>query len=282
MLLRSSRQSFLGDGTEERIALARVAIVGLCGGGSHIAQQLAHIGVGHFTLFDDDIGEDSNLNRMVGLTEDDVATAMPKIEVISRLIHSVNSKAKVVCVPAKWQTRHELLRDHTAIVGGVDSFSERDQLERYARRYLVPYIDVGMDVHGDPGRYAISGQVILSMPGEPCMRCMGFLNDRVLGDEARRYGNAGGKPQVVWPNGTLASIAVGKFMSLLTPWHEELQPAFYTEYDGNRLTVQPSRKLAHLVAHQCRHFGGVGVLGDPLWPKAAKETNNETTRETTE
>jgi molybdopterin-synthase adenylyltransferase len=269
MLPRSSRQSFLGEESDERIAHARVAIVGLCGGGSHVAQQLAHIGVGDFALFDHDIGEDTNLNRMVGLTEADVACARLKTEVISRLIQSVNPKAKVVSIPAKWQTRHELLRDRTAIFGCADSFCERDQLERYARRYLVPYIDVGMDVHGDAGRYAISGQVILSMPGEPCMHCMGFLSERVLGEEARRYGAAGGKPQVVWPNGILASIAVGKFMQLLTPWHEELQPALYTEYDGNRLTVQPSRKLSYLTAHQCPHFGRVGALGDPLWSKAA-------------
>lgn len=265
MSARSERQSFLGEGSADRIANARAAIVGLCGGGSHVAQQMAHIGVGHFANFDHDVGENTNLNRMVGLTEADVASSKPKTEIIRRLIHAVNANATVVDITAKWQTKHELLRDCTAIVGCVDSYSERDQLERYARRYLVPYIDVGMDVHGEPGRHAISGQVILSLPGHPCMRCMGFLNERLLTEEARRYDAAGGRPQVVWPNGTLASIAVGVFMQLLTPWHETLRPALYTEYDGNRLTVQPSRKLSHLTAHRCPHFSGVGVLGDPIW-----------------
>jgi molybdopterin-synthase adenylyltransferase len=206
---------------------------------------------------------------MVSLTEDDVASGHLKTGVISRLIHAVNGKATVIEIPAKWQTRHELLRDRTAIFGCVDSFAEREQLERYARRYLVPYIDVGMDVHGTPGRHAISGQVILSLPGHPCMRCMGFLTEERLAEEAKRYGAAGARPQVIWPNGTLASIAVGKFMSLVTPWHGELQPALFTEYDGNRLTVQPSRKLLHLIGHQCPHFAGPGALGDPLWAKAA-------------
>ncbi len=76
---RFSRQSFLGNGAEDALAAAKVAIVGLGGGGSHVAQQLAHVGFRHFKLFDGDLIEDSNLNRLVGGTEIDVAMAMPKV-----------------------------------------------------------------------------------------------------------------------------------------------------------------------------------------------------------
>ena len=41
---RYSRQSFLGSESEEFIARATVAVAGLGGGGSHVVQQLAHIG----------------------------------------------------------------------------------------------------------------------------------------------------------------------------------------------------------------------------------------------
>ena len=44
---RHSRQSFLGQGSEERLQTASAAVIGLCGGGSHVSQQLAHIGVGN-------------------------------------------------------------------------------------------------------------------------------------------------------------------------------------------------------------------------------------------
>jgi hypothetical protein len=42
------------------------------------------------------------------------------------------------------------------IMGAVDDFKEREQLERFARKHLIPYIDIGMDVHdlgkkGQPG-----------------------------------------------------------------------------------------------------------------------------------
>lgn len=260
------RQSFLGPDSDARIASARVGIVGLCGGGSHIAQQLAHVGVGHFELMDFDRGDQTNRNRMIGLTARAAREAHLKTEVIRRLIKAVNPAAKVNTFAGRWQDNAAALRPCDAIVGCVDSYEQREQLERFARRYLNPYIDVGMDVTGEAARFAISGQVILSMPGCPCMRCMGFLTDELLAAEAKRYGAAGGRPQVVWPNGVLASTAVGVFMSLLTPWNDATRPPLYSEYDGNRMTVTASRRLLYLDGSPCPHFPlQPGALGDVQW-----------------
>ena len=55
-------------------------------------------------------------------------------------------------------------------------------------------------------------------PGGPCLRCCGLITDKRLEQEAERYGAAGERPQVVWPNGVLASTAVGLLAQLLTPW----------------------------------------------------------------
>lgn len=119
-----------------------------------------------------------------------------------------------------------------------------------------------MDVHGEPDNYYVTGQIILSLPDMACMRCMGFITDTRLREEANKYGKAGGQPQVIWPNGTLASIAIGKFMSILTPWNQNLLPSLYTEYDGNRLTVSPSKKLAIINQYSCNHYGGENGTGD--------------------
>src|SRR6266849_8531402 len=61
-----------------------------------------------------------------------------------------------------------------------------------------------MDAHGK-GSSVNGGQVIMSSPDGPCMRCMGFLTGEKLAAEAALYGNAGARPQVVWHNGVLAS-----------------------------------------------------------------------------
>jgi len=262
---RHARQSFLGPRSEEIFENCRVSIIGLGGGGSHIVQQLAHLGIGNFRIFDDDHVEDSNLNRLVEATQDDVASKTLKTVVAARLIKGINPSASIVSVPKKWQQSAECLRDSDVIFGCVDSFSDRQQIETTARRCLIPYIDIGMDVHDLEKQFAISGQVILSMPGELCMKCMGFLREDLLCLEAANYGAAGGRPQVIWPNGVLASLAVGIFVQLMTPWLKNHRRFWYLEYDGNSQTVTASNRLAHLTGTVCNHFSSLEDLGDPFW-----------------
>ncbi len=260
-----SRQSFLGCASDALLGRLRVAIVGLCGGGSHIAQQLAHIGIGRFVLYDPDIVEHSNLNRMVGAAASDADSGRAKVDVIAQRILAVNPDAEVIRCRGRWQQHAMELRDVTAVFGCVDSYVERAQLETMCRRFLIPYIDIGMDVTGTKLGYAISGQVIVSMPGHPCMRCMGFLTDELLSTEAQNYGAAGGKPQVVWPNGVLASTAVSKFVSIVLPWQGVTPAALITEYDGNTNQLFASNRLHYLPPDRCRHFDGLQDLGDPFF-----------------
>lgn len=258
----TSRQGFLGPESDDLLRSLTVGIIGLGGGGSHVTQQLAHVGIGNFVLVDPDRIEVSNLNRLIGGTLADVLAKELKTVIASRVVHGVNPDAVVIEARCDWRHEAEQLRSCDVLVGCVDSYRARSELEVHARRYLIPYIDLGMDVHqqGD-GSNLISGQVILSLPGRPCMRCMGFLRDALLEEEARRYGDAGPRPQVVWPNGLLASAAVGTLMHLFLPWGKRLHPSSYLEYDGNRQTLKSSHRLEH-VGSRCSHFAQAD-LGDP-------------------
>ena len=260
-----SRQSFLGIASDRILSEVQVAIIGLCGGGSHVAQQLAHIGVGRFALCDPDVVEDSNLNRMVGASRSDARAARPKVDVVSERISAINPGARIAKAAKAWQAVAQQLRGSTAVFGCVDSFSERSQLEAMCRRFLIPYIDIGMDVTRSTTGYTISGQVIVSMPGYPCMRCLGFITDELLTAEAQQYGAAGGRPQVVWPNGVLASTAVGLFVSMLLPWHSQTEPPLFLEYDGNAGRLFPSNRLQLIASMGCRHYAGAVDLGDPFY-----------------
>jgi hypothetical protein len=262
-----SRQSFLGAKCDAVVIGTTAAIVGLCGGGSHIAQQLAHIGIGRFLLCDPDVVEESNLNRMVGAVAADLVPRRAKVDVVAERILAINPAAQVVRCMGRWQEFSQELRDATAVFGCVDNYANRAQLETMCRRFLMPYIDIGMDVTQlGSGGFAISGQVIVSMPGYACMRCLGFLTDALLTAEAAAYGAAGGKPQVVWANGVLASTAVGKFMSLILPWSGAGSgPASMTEYDGNTGQLFASRRLVALEGRGCAHFDGANDIGDPFF-----------------
>lgn len=108
---RFDRQGFLGARSEELLRTATVAIVGLGGGGSHIAQQLGHVGVGNLILFDPDQVEHSNLNRLVGATTRDADDRTYKVDVAARLVEALNPAAHVIRHSTQWQQEAIALRD---------------------------------------------------------------------------------------------------------------------------------------------------------------------------
>jgi molybdopterin-synthase adenylyltransferase len=264
---RFSRQSFLGEKSQDAIEAATIGIAGLGGGGSHFVQQLAHVGFLDFVIYDGDTADDSNLNRLVTATEIDARNAVPKTELARRRILSIRSNARVDAIPKRWQEQPESLRRCDILFGAVDGFAERRELEIACRRYMIPLIDIGMDVHqveGEPAR--MGGQVLLSLPGSPCMTCLGYLNEAALTREAEQYGAAGPRPQVVWPNGVLASSAIGIAINLLTDWTKSLRGPVYLLYNGNDGTVMPHPRLVYFHGGDCPHFPPYRV-GDPIFKR---------------
>jgi molybdopterin-synthase adenylyltransferase len=259
-----SRQSFLPTNSETTLASIKVGVIGLCGGGSHVVQQLAHIGVLNYVVIDPDKMEESNLNRLVGGTYRDASTGAFKADISNRVILSVNPHAKVEYASGKWQDAQLSLRDCTVIFGCVDSIVEREQIDRFCRRFLIHYIDIGMDVLKFEDAYRIVGQVAVSTPGSCCLRCMAIVTEETLEQEAQHYGAAGPKPQVVWPNGILASTAVGLFMQLVCPWHTSSACPSYLEYSGNESTIRPSPRAEYANLVPCKHYNTVSV-GDPFF-----------------
>lgn len=262
---RFQRQSFLGPDSEAVLGAATIGLVGLGGGGSHAVQQFAHMGVGGYAPADPQDIDLTNTNRLIGGTLDDLKRNTPKIAIATRMIRGLQPHARIYPVHGPWQSGTDQLKRCDLIIGAVDSFKEREQLERFARRHLIPYIDIGMDVHKiGKSHFLIGGQVILSTPGNPCLRCCGLIADERLKQEAERYGAAGSQPQVIWPNGVLASTAVGLAAQLLTPWFPR-PPAFtYLEYDGNRGTVSISARVELLKDTVCPHHPP-DETGDPFF-----------------
>lgn len=252
-MMRYERQSFLGADSDRVLSRITIGFVGLGGGGSHVVQQTAHLGVGGYVLVDPDVIEVTNLNRLVGGTVADVQANRAKVDIAERVIRAVNPQARIKKIQSKWQEALDHLKGCDIIFGGLDSVTAKDDLDAFCRRFLIPYIDMGMDVNSVGDRFIISGQVVLSTAGGPCLRCYGVVQEARLAEEGRRYGAAGSRPQVVWPNGVLASTAVGLFVQLVCPWHDHPIDRAYFEYDGNQGVVVHSNRLAALDGRKCSH-----------------------------
>lgn len=260
---RFSRQSFLGPDAARILRDCTVAVVGLGGGGSHVVQQSAYAGIGGFLLFDDDKVESSNLNRLVGAGAEDARSGTAKTTVAERVIRSVNPEAVVQSHACRWQSAAESIREADVIVGCLDTYAARQDLEVTARRFLIPLLDIGMDVFLVENKPCVAGQVILTLPSGPCLKCLGFLNEENLRREAEQYGAAGGRPQVVWTNGVLASVAVGLLVDLLTGWNGLNARGEYLHFDGNTNRIWRSPRLEH-APNSCPHFTEDDV-GDPVF-----------------
>jgi hypothetical protein len=213
-------------------------------------------------LYDGDIVDETNLNRLIGAQASDARADTPKLHIAKMKILGLQPAAFIRGYAKKWQDEPEPLREAQIVIGALDGYAVRRELEIACRRYLMHYIDIGMDVHGDTPP-VIGGQVILSSPGGPCMACMGFLTPERLAAEARRYGNVGSRPQVVWPNGVLASTAVGLAVDLVTGWTQKNRTHVYLSYDGNACTLKPSITLTGIERRVCTHFVDSDV-GDPV------------------
>lgn len=183
----------------------------------------------------------------------------------ARVIRGIRPWANVEVAQTEWQLADELVKDSHVLIGCVDGYRQRMYLESAARRFGLPYIDVGMDVTRlDDGQHAVAGQMILTLPGRPCMRCLGFLTQQRLEREENDYGDAGINPQVVWTNGTLASLAVGAFVRLLTPWFRYARDFEWLELDGDNQLVSRSRQPDYVLKGPCEHFAA-SDLGDPFF-----------------
>ena len=266
---RYDRQSFLGRHAQTQVETVRLGVVGVGGGGSHVVQQALHLGFRNVVAFDGDTVEDTNLNRLVMATTADADDGRLKVEVGRRAADALLPEHAFVGHAGPWEERPDLLARCDVVFGCVDTFAGRRDLEAACRRALVPYVDIGIDIHragGEPPR--LGGQVIASVPGDPCMRCLGYLTDEKLAREAAAYGAAGGRPQVVFANGIVASTAVALAVDLVTGWSGVRDRAAFLSYDGNGSTLTPDPRLRYLAPGPCPHYP-TSAVGPPCWAAAA-------------
>lgn len=259
MTERNNRQSFLGPAFNRVLNNCVVGVVGLGGGGSQIIQQLAHIGFKNYVLCDFDCLESSNLNRLVGATVSDLEGPNGptlKMEIAIRLIKGLVPDAEIKQVHSRFQVEPTAFRSCNIIFGCLDGLKNRDDLENLCRSNGIPYFDIGMDVLVDGLEHPeMFGQVIASIPGKPCMRCFGFLNDKNIGDEVSQYGQAGDHPQVIWPNATLSAMSVHIALNYLTNWTGQSQDqVLYYSYEGNQNILKPHIVWNFIDQRSCTHY----------------------------
>jgi adenylyltransferase/sulfurtransferase len=169
-LYRYSRQVLLpqiGREGQERLAAARVGLVGCGALGSVIASHLVRAGFGYLRIADRDYPEMHNLHRQMLYTEDDVRRRVPKAEAAAAFLRGVNSQ--VVIEPHVATVDADTL---SAFASGLDLLM--DGTDNFPTRFLMNRHMVGQGrpwVYG--GVIGSSGMSMTIVPGDgPCLRCL--------------------------------------------------------------------------------------------------------------
>jgi len=272
----TSRQELLWGKTGQQIlANSRVVVVGTGGTGSHILTQLAHLRVGHLTLIDDDVVEITNLSRLIGANPDDVGH--PKVDVVAAHLGVIHPDIDVSPIQASvLEVDPAVYTGADVIVCATDGHGSRSLLTEVSTQYLVPLVDLGVEVvpgHTEPDSglesFRAGGGVRVLRPGQGCLWCADTLNPELVRREyldpdqralevARGYirdvENA--EPSVVALNGVVASLAVLEICQLLVGMLGSGRTRLL--YRAERRSLTTTRIARRDTCHVC---GDQGVLG---------------------
>ncbi|TYT23641.1 tRNA threonylcarbamoyladenosine dehydratase [Luteimonas viscosa] len=133
-----------GRGAVERLRGRRVAVVGLGGVGSWLAEALARSAVGHLSLIDADDLCLSNTNRQLPAL--DGQFGRNKAEAMAERCRAINPALSLDVVPAFLTSGNlgELLdRGFDLVVDACDSFRSKVELIAWCRRRKLPVLTVG-------------------------------------------------------------------------------------------------------------------------------------------
>ena len=214
----------LGAAGQHILQASKVAVVGLGGVGSLVAEYLARLGVGNLVLIDPDEIESSNLSRVVGATRVDVETGQLKTQIAVRHAREMATHATLQPV-ARDVSRHSVaqaLRDCDFIFLAADSMRARLVVNALAHQYLIPTIQMGAKIRqGDCGTLEDAMCAVRHIrPGTGCLWCNGLIDPTQLAIEAKSdserkqqaYGVQEPNPSVITLNAVAAAHAVNDFL----------------------------------------------------------------------
>lgn len=174
MTQRYSRNETLsGAAGQAKIANTRVAIAGLSGLGSHVAQQLAYLGVLDYALVDFDVITESSLNRVVCAVPVDVTAGIKKVAVAERAIKAVQPESRVDVRDGRVSddSAKIAIADADIVFGCLDRDIHRLELLELTSCHANPYFDLATDVVGEAEVIAYGGRVVLC-DGKRCLVCL--------------------------------------------------------------------------------------------------------------
>ena len=245
-----------GPTGQQALSECRVAILGLGGIGSLVAEYLARLGIGYFCLVDHDKVEDSNLSRVVGADMSDVLGQVSKVEVARRVIQQANPHAVTTLITDDFAKDSVVSRltDVDYLFLAADSMRARLVFNALVHQYLVPGVQVGSKIRCDENGSLVD---VMSVnrpvrPGHGCLWCNQLIDTTILAKEAKTdeerktqaYGTEEPNPSVISLNAVSAAHSVNDFLLDYLTLRPEAEILYYEQFHfltSKRTLVEPRK-----------------------------------------
>lgn len=114
-----------GPAAQQRLAAARVLVIGAGGLGCPVLQYLVAAGIGHIAIADHDTVDESNLQRQVLYQESDRGRL--KADVAKERLRQMNHGVEIISLPIRWTTTDcvRYFPQFDIIVDATDNFATR-------------------------------------------------------------------------------------------------------------------------------------------------------------
>ena len=239
-----------GNAGQAVLGASKVAVVGLGGVGSLVAEYLARLGVGHLVLVDLDVIENTNLSRVVGATPVDVDTGQFKTQIAVRHLREARPDIRIEAIRGDVASDPVAmkLRDCDFIFLAADSMRGRLVVNALVHQYLIPAVQMGAKIRQGAGGSIEEAMCAVRQlrPGTGCLWCNGLIDGTQLAIEAKTdeerkaqdYGVREPNPSVITLNAVAAGQAVNDFLFDFLDLRPKSSDAVYQHHHFLRHTVQ--------------------------------------------
>ncbi len=259
-----------GNAGQALLGASKVAVVGLGGVGSLVAEYLARLGVGHLVLVDLDVIEDTNLSRVVGAVPVDVETAQFKTQIAVRHLREARPAIRLEAI------RGDIAKDSVAkklrgcdfIFLAADSMRSRLVVNALVHQYLIPAVQMGARIRSGEGGSIDEAMCAVRhlRPGKGCLWCNGLIDGTQLAVEAKtdderkaqEYGVTEPDPSVITLNAVAAGQAVNDFLFDFLDLRPEGGDAVYQHHHFLRHAVRNVIPRKDSDCRECERRLGVG------------------------
>ncbi|WP_191602646.1 HesA/MoeB/ThiF family protein [Marinomonas algicola] len=222
---------------QQRLLDSRILMVGVGGLGNIAASYLAAAGVGQLVLVDDDIIENSNLQRQVLYKEADVG--LKKVVAAKQQLEALNSSTKIDVIDERLSESQlsECLQSVDLVMDCTDNFMIRQQINKLCYAFKKPLVSAAA--------IRWEGQIIsfrFDQEVEICYQCL-YPN---LSDNALNCSQSGIISPVVGSIGVLQSLEALKIISqcgVVTHGLLKLFDGFTGQWRELKLSTDPECKI---------------------------------------